>query len=147
MTYKDAVNSIEDLRVSLSPGLQAMGGYSQYVKIQDTREINGSVDIDKSYECLYPNDNRWDYSLGYRNRAFFVEVHPAYTGEVETVLKKLGWLKKWLSEDGKPLCEIKSDLKPFIWIYTGKFDILKNTAQYRAAVQNGIMPVRELYLK
>lgn len=32
MTYKDAVNSIEDLRVSLSPSLQAMGGYSRSAK-------------------------------------------------------------------------------------------------------------------
>lgn len=147
MTFKKAVNKINNTDLKCFSGLRAMKGDAKYVKVSDSSKLGGSINIDKSLENCYPNQNRWDYSFGYRDFAYFVEIHPAYTSEVNTVLKKLKWLKEWLSQEGKPLYDIKANSRCFTWIYTSKFDILKNSKQYRAAVQNGIIPIKELILE
>ena len=146
MTFEKAVKEIQNDNIKCDTGLKALGKDSKSIKVAETMELNGSINLDKSLESTYPNENRWDYSFGYRNKAYFVEIHPAYTSEVDTMLKKLKWLKNWLSEEGKPLGDIKADKNAFNWIYTSKCDIIKNTKQYRAAAQNGILPLRELKL-
>lgn len=146
MTFEEAIKKIENSEICIFSGLQALGRDARRIRVSESRKINGSINLDRSLEKRYPNDNRWDYSFGYKNRSYFVEVHPAYTSEVEVVLKKLEWLREWLSGEGKPLDDIIADDMTFTWIYTSKCDIPKNTRQYRAAVQNGIIPTRELML-
>lgn len=48
------------------------------------------------YEGLYPNASRWDYAIGYDQKAWFVEVHPANTSNVKEMLKKVEWLESRL---------------------------------------------------
>lgn len=56
-------------------------------------KCEGSLDIDACTLARYPDENRWDYAVAYDSKVYFVEVHPAETGEVSTILRKLQWLK------------------------------------------------------
>ncbi len=129
------------------PGLQAFGEYSRKIELSDQNSCEGSVEIDKctSDKKLYPDENRWDYVLGYQQQAYFVEVHSANTGEVNTVLKKLQWLKDWLNQHAPEINKLKAR-EPYYWVQSGKFAILKNSPQIRRVNQKGLMPVPKLKL-
>lgn len=79
--------------------------HRRLITCSEDRRITGSMDLDSSLarESRFANDPRWDYGLGYettdgRERAVWVEVHSATTGEVSKVLQKLQWLRDWLEE-------------------------------------------------
>lgn len=144
--FKAAVEATPDIKSCYQTGLDALGGYRNRVKATDTRQIQGSVDIDGCTVKKYPSANRWDYAIGYNSEAYFVEVHSAISSEVSTMIKKLQWLKDWLKTHATELDKIKAKNRPYIWIQSGRFDIPKHMPQYRAAVNNGIFPVKELTL-
>lgn len=122
-----------------------MGKYSSKLALKNTLMLNGSVDIDKETEKIYPNQNRWDYMFSYDNEVFFIEVHSAFTSEVSVVLKKLDWLKKWLNTNTIILKRLKPKIhKQFYWIQSNNFAILPNSPQYRAALSNGLLPISKL---
>ncbi len=146
MTFKEAVASCNGINEACERGLRALGKYSCKVSAQDTSQINGSVDLDKAMKSKYPSANRWDYIVGYNNTAYFVEVHPAFTKDIEVIEEKLRWLKNELSDDLKPLDEIKAR-KPYYWIYTNGVHLLKQSPQYKAMVSRGLAPVKELHLE
>lgn len=144
--FKEAVESTPDIKECYQTGLQAMGAYSSKVELSDNRECNGSLDIDNCIRKNYPTSNRWDYAFSYKSVAYFVEVHSAETNEVSTVLAKLQWLKDWLKSSAPELLKLKAKKTPYYWIQSGRFNILKNSRQYRQAAQNGILPISKLYL-
>lgn len=86
--FQKAVTDCAEIADALKPELSAMGGYSTLVKIENTRLIDGSVDIDNAVKKLYPNDSRWDYVIGYNGNAYFIEIHPADTKNVDEMIKK-----------------------------------------------------------
>lgn len=91
-SFEKAVKATDDIALGFCSGLQALGSNSVVIKVQNNRSLNGSVDIDTTTSSLYPQDARWDYTVGYDNRAYFVEVHPANTSNVkEMIHKKNGW--------------------------------------------------------
>ena len=60
------------------------------------RRFSGSIDLEGalSRSKAHANENLWDYGLGlvvsgHAERAIWVEVHPACTSEVETIVTKL----------------------------------------------------------
>lgn len=108
MTFQQAVARTSDLGVTaFQPGLQALGNNSSRVHCADTRRLTGSVALDDLLKAKYPNDPLWDYGIGLRKgkreAAVWIEVHPASTSEVTTVLNKLQWLRNWLKNQAPTL--------------------------------------------
>lgn len=106
--------------------------------MDDTRKLEGSVDIDKCTRDIYPDKSRWDYALGYDEKAYFIEVHPASTSDVATMIAKSKWLKEWLKEKAKDLEVLKAN-DNYYWLATGKIKILPKSRQYRMLMENKIL--------
>ncbi len=143
--FKEAVEATAEIKNCYQPGLKALGAYSAKVALTDNSLCNGSVDIDECVRTKYPNSNRWDYCIGYNNKAYFVEVHSANTAEVSTMLNKLQWLKDWLNSKAPELNKIKAPV-PFYWVMSGKYAIQPNSPQSRKIAQAGIKPIAKLSL-
>jgi hypothetical protein len=133
------------LKNNYQSGLKGLGKHSNKISLTNPKRCGGSIDIDTSLAKKYPTSNRWDYSFSYNGDAYFVEVHSAQTGEVNTVLKKLKWLTNWLTREASALNNIKAN-RPYYWIQSNGFNILPNSPQYRQAVQSGILPIGKLSL-
>lgn len=86
--FQLAVESTPDIKIGFRDGLQALGTNAQRITAQNTRKLEGSVDIDACTQSLYPNEARWDYAVGYDKKAYFFEVHPADTSNVKEMIKK-----------------------------------------------------------
>lgn len=145
MTFQEAVESSKGLENSFQKGLGALGNHKGIVHASDTFSINGSVDIDEAMKEAYPNANRWDYTIGYADQAYFVEVHPADSSQVAVMQEKLTWLKTMLKYELQPLDKIKAN-RPYYWVYTNRVNIPKHTPQYRRAVSMGLLPVKSVEL-
>ncbi len=78
---------------------------------------------------MHNNSPRWDYIVGYNEQAYFIEVHPASTSEVDNMIKKLDWLKKWLMENASAVYNMKGP-NPFFWIASGKVSAILPTSKY-----------------
>ncbi|NNG23141.1 hypothetical protein [Telluria aromaticivorans] len=128
--------------------------------------INGkfthSVDLDKHFKPSEPESPRWDYGLGVRfsngvEVAVWIEPHPASsTGEVNSMLAKLGWLKKKL--DSPSFSELRDlrdaagrlGVNPYRWqvTQTGDNRITAQSKEARMLAKAGLeMPSRHIKLK
>ena len=146
--FKAAVEECPDLKGNYCIGLKALKDEEASKIITDVpKQLNGSIDIDKCLKKKHPEDNRWDYAIGYKEKSHFVEFHPAHTSEVNKMINKKKWLECWLDNDGQPLYKIHADENFIHWIFTGKFAILKNSSHYKKLVQHKIIPVSNLTLK
>jgi hypothetical protein len=145
-TFKQAVEETEEIKNGYQIGLKALGKHSNKVELGDTKKCKGSVAIDDCTESLYPQENRWDYVFGYKGDAYFVEVHSAHTSEVSVVLKKLQWLKDWLSSKAPEIKKLQARDKAFIWIQTNGNHILPKSSQNRLLAEKGLKPVSKLIL-
>jgi len=143
--FKTAVLATPQIQNCFQAGLTALGKYSTKINLGSVCE--GSVFIDECVEQKYPRDNRWDYTFGYKGESYFVEVHSANTSEVSVMLKKLQWLKLWLVNNAPELNKIKAKSNPFIWVASGKYNILKGSKQHKIILQSGLNPVSKLDLK
>ena len=103
----------------LRAGLLALGGDSQRVTVAKPRKATHSIALDEALKARHPREARWDYGIGLvdgkRSAIAWVEVHTATSGEVEAVLKKLAWLKAWLSNDADPCSKTPAS---FHWVAT-----------------------------
>ena len=110
-------------------GLKAIKGeHRAAIKPKVTRRLTGSMDMDAALSAALPNDSRWDYGVGLlladnkTEVAIWIEVHPAMTGEVDSVLSKLAWLKTRLKQyvDLGKLTEKaeRNNVQPFYWMPT-----------------------------
>lgn len=131
VSFEEAVNSIPDLLGGYCKGLQAMKADSMGVKPVENKLLSGSVDIDSCTKSKYPDAARWDYAIGYKEKAYFIEVHPANTSNIKEMLRKADWLKAWLKDNGKALDKIKND-ENLYWVPTGKVAIPKTSPQCRS---------------
>jgi len=144
MSFQSAIENTTLLKDHLKNGLQALGSNSSKVKPTDTRKCEGSVNIDNAVERKFPSSNRWDYAVGYNSKTYFIEVHPADTSEVKTVLEKLAWLKSFMIENAP---ELNKEPRSFHWISSGGVHILPNSPQARKLALSGIsQPVRQFTL-
>lgn len=148
--FKTAVESIPEVADGYRAGLQALESNANKIKVRDTRLLSGSIDIDKCTKDNYPEENRWDYAVGYNDKAYFIEIHGASPGEVKTVISKAEWLKSWLRKIGKPLLEIQAS-NTLYWIATGKVAILQNsTYRKQLATKNislvgGVLDINKVF--
>ncbi len=144
MSFKEAIQNTVDLVVCYRPGLQALRADSSKIKASQTNLLEGSVNIDDCVKEKYPNDSRWDYVLGYKERVYYVEVHPASTSEVRSVLAKLDWLEKWIRGTALNNLVHKST---YHWIASGSIRITRNSKYSRLLAQSKIsQPSRTLDL-
>ena len=128
--------------------------HRELVTCKDSRRLTGSIDLDSALarQPGYANAPRWDYGLGYRpaterqEQAVWIEVHPATTGEVAAVLKKLQWLQDWLNDGAGCLKRItdrtNSDIR-FVWLASADVSILRNSPQARRLSQSAIRRPRK----
>lgn len=144
--FQQAIESTPEIANCYQLGISALGQYSNKIVPADTRQCEGSVDIDACTKAKYPRASRWDYAIGYANKVYFVEVHGATTSEVSAVEKKLIWLKDWLRAEAPELYALRANEKPYYWIQSGKFDILRTSPQYKRVAQLGLLPVPKLSL-
>ena len=120
MNFTAAIQSAPEIAQCLKKGIAGIRGNSTKVAVRETRHLKGSVDIDACLVNRYPNKPRWDYVFGYKDRVYYVEVHPAdNTGTVKEVTAKLQWLKQWRKLSAKNLDSLKSQ-STYHWISTGK---------------------------
>lgn len=137
---------IQSITNCYQPGLQALGKNSKKVKPQNSRICCGSVDLDSCLKAALPNDPRWDYIICYNEQIYFVEVHPASTSQVQKMIDKANWLKRWLVNEGAPLAERSADV-PFQWVGTKDIAVFTGTTYARKLITAGIaLPKRELVL-
>lgn len=147
MKFKNAVLETEDIKDCYEAGLKGLKEHSGKIEVGSTRELEGSVDIDNCTKRTYPGANRWDYAFGYKEEAFFVEVHPAHTGEVAVMIKKFQWLLEWLHNIAPKINALKPKDKPaYYWVQSDGYNILKNSPQERAIIQKGLRPVARIKL-
>jgi hypothetical protein len=150
MSFQAAVASTPQIINCYRSGLHALAPqHRALISVRDTRGLTGSVDLDTCLSQTRPNENRWDYCFAYKNEAFFVEVHPAGNmNDVETVIRKLNWLRAWLVEHAPEIYALKATSRdPFHWLHTGYSQIVKGSRQYNLAAQNGIRPKACLEIK
>jgi len=147
--FKKAVEATPDVANCYQSGLSALEGkYRDRIKTKETRNINGSIDIDRGTIGIYPTASRWDYAIGYNSEVYFIEIHPANMSDVTSMIKKLKWLKSWLNDHAPQINKLKTENgKAFTWIHSGKFAIPKQSRQYLSANQEGILPVNILELE
>lgn len=135
--FAEAVDKCAEIKDNLRVGLSAMGKNSLMVMVSNTRLLDGSVDIDNALKATRPNEARWDYVIGYDGEAFFVEIHPADTKNVDEMIKKVAWLKQWLTREAPELKKLHR-CGSFHWIPSGRVKILKTSPQYKKIAANNI---------
>ena len=148
MKFRTAVENTNEIANFLNTGLDALNkAHKNSIIISYHKKITGSVNIDAALQSAYPNENRWDYAIGYRiskqeDKVFFAEFHRAIVSEVELVLQKKKWLMSWMR--GKPLDDLLQ--RRFVWVSAGGKNIPTNSPQMRNLNTNGIQLVRRLML-
>ena len=142
MSFRKAVELCPSLKHALETGLSALrSADKEHVRVEDTRRLTGSVDLDSTLKSTLPNEPRWDYAIGYRHTTpkaeivYWVEVHPASDGEIKVVLKKLAWLKQWLCETAPQLNALR---KEFIWVSSGKTSLSLSAPQQKQFALQGL---------
>lgn len=138
-TFKSIVQAIPAIAGAYREGLQALESKDAgKVKPQNPRKLSGSVYLDKCLKTTNPHDARWDYVIGYREKAYFVEVHPANTSNVDEVVKKKKWLDVWLKTNALDLKAMMAGTG-YYWIASGKVVILPNSPQARKIAKNKLV--------
>ena len=146
--FEKAVLGTPDTIDCYKEGLQALTkAFKAKIILTNPSDCDGSVELDECVLKKYPQNNRWDYIIGYNGKAYFIEFHSANTGEVSVMLKKLQWLKDWLHNHAPEINKIKATEGSFIWIQSNGNHILKGSAEERRIAQNGLKPVSRLELK
>jgi hypothetical protein len=150
MTFRKAVLATPSLKDSYYPGLQALRREARnQIRCSDPRCFTGSINLDEALAEVEPDSPRWDYGLGYKKdeeTALWVELHPASSGHVEEVLRKLSWLRNWLRRDAPHLWNLTKG--GFYWIApSGPITITPNSRQAKLLAANGLSgPMRCLQL-
>lgn len=145
-TFKSIVQAVPAIAGAYREGLQALESKDAgKVKPQYPRKLSGSVYLDKCLKTTNPHDARWDYVIGYSEKAYFVEVHPANTSNVDEVVKKKKWLEVWLKTNALDLKAMMAGTS-YYWIASGKVAILPNSPQARKIAKNKLVLCKELNL-
>ena len=144
-SFEEAIKATNDIASGFRVGLQALGANSSVIKAKNNRNINGSVDIDATTNSLYPQASRWDYTVGYEEYAYFVEVHPANTSNINEMIHKKEWLEYWLNIHAPELEKIKAKA-PYYWVPSGRVAILKTSPQFRKIALNHILIANKVEL-
>jgi hypothetical protein len=151
MRFQDAVANSNDVRDCYRVGLQAILERDRNrLWCRDTRKISGSLHLDAAVAELYPNTARWDYGIGIKkteskDKAIWLEIHPADANQVQKMIDKLAWLKNWLNNSAPNLMGITERDSPYVWIASGRVSFQRNSPQTRRLALAGITFAGEHY--
>lgn len=147
-SFRQAVEETTEVKDGYRVGLKALKKTDvSKVEASDTRKIDGSLDIDGVTKAKRPNEARWDYAIGYNGRIYFMEVHPACTGNIPEIMKKLKWVKDWLNTSGNKLNDLPKGTPLFSWIATDAgVHIPAVSSHYKMLATKGLLPKRKLVL-
>jgi hypothetical protein len=142
VTFKKAVEEPPSVADAWCSGLGALRrGDKGHIEAEDTRRLRGSVDVDTALKPSCPDEPRWDYAIGHKpsnpdtETVYWVEIHPASSGEVKAVLEKLAWLKAWLRKAAPKLNALHRE---FIWVSSGKTSFTLSSPQLKQFAQHGL---------
>ena len=142
MSFKEAVGKTPHLQNAWKDGLSALRAKDrEHISATDTRQLQGSADIDSALVKQQPNAHRWDYAIGYRHVdrkkdcIYWVEIHTSNDKEVKVVLDKLQWLREWLAGDGKLFEQFERD---FIWVASGTTSFTLGAPRLKKFAQFGL---------
>jgi hypothetical protein len=144
MLFVDAVRRTPEIYSAYSVGLRALlSDDRKRISSKNSRNICGSINLDAALRDRYPGDPRWDYGVGIikngsTENIFWIEVHPANASEVPNMIRKLLWLKSWLSSNGDLLNAITRKDQPYIWVSSSKVSFQRNHPQAKKLARSGI---------
>jgi hypothetical protein len=144
MAFRKAVISTEELSDAYRLGLHALAGADRNrLECAQPRRLTGSVNLEASLRDRHPNEPIWDYGIGLRtgNRnecAIWIEVHPASSGHVEALVKKVKWLKGWLQTSAPALNGMTRGTAGFVWIASGRVLFQRSSRQARELAAAGV---------
>jgi len=151
MTFREAVEATPSVRNHYRAGLQALPTHdAARIQCAVTRRLTGSINLDAALRQQQPNANRWDFGIGYlrmtAERAIWVEVHPASSTSIVTMLAKLRWLRAWLATEAQELGKLTQG--DFHWISSdATIAITPNSRQAKQLAVVGLRgPARRLAL-
>lgn len=156
MSFRDAVATVPSLAAHLELGLRALqGNHASMIECAPSRRLRGSVYLDP----ILGDRRSWDYSIGWACRSGpecvnFVEVHPANSLHIDTILAKKASVLDWLRREAASLAELARDTERtterpvFHWLATESgIAIRPGSRQSRQLQAAGISgPVRRLTL-
>lgn len=144
MDFASSVKATRQIQNALCSGLGALSKSNRsHIRISDSIQLAGSVDLDNSLRTEYPNESRWDYAIGHRDKqsrhhedfVSFVEIHPANSGEVKVVIAKLVWLKSWLRSNAPRLDSMRRE---FVWLSSGRTTLSLSAPHQKQLAQLGL---------
>lgn len=144
MKFAKAIGTTPHLAGAWRAGLGALRAQDRpHVRSEDTRKLSGSAYIDDKLKQVpsHADQHRWDYAISYEhtNRKeeciYWVEAHSATTSQVDVVLDKLRWLKKWLMEEAHALNQFERE---YVWVSSGATRYSPNATQKKAFAQLGL---------
>lgn len=153
--------AVKDAKLPAEDGKNAVAGlYRAQITVSDRWKFTGSVDMDAHFKPADPHSHRWDYAIGIRQAngqelVCWVEPHPASsTGEVNTMLAKLAWLKQKLDTASFKKLKAMTYVSgrtghPFFWLRTvsGQCRITANSKEAKLLARSGLrMPAQHLSL-
>ena len=127
LSLENVCSANETLNPYFKRGISALKKSDrQCVEVPDTKLLSGSVALDDATKAQHPKENRWDYAIEYDGDAFFLEVHPGSTSEIECVIKKVQFVKEWLKANCPDFLNLPnkgSGARCFYWISSGGTDL------------------------
>ena len=152
LTFQKAVQTTQFLQHAYQAGLQALGKYSQCVRLKNSkrwknsknpkaRSFTGSINLDQALARQYPEAPRWDYGIGITRskqdeEAIWIEVHSASSTHVKEVLTKLSWLQEWLRRHAPELDQLTRG--GFYWLASGPVHITPGSRQAKILAKAGL---------
>ncbi len=129
--FRKAVARVKALEGCCREGLGALlKRDKKLVSAPNTRKLQGSVNLDTCLKAAAPDAARWDYAIGYEaadgEKVYYVEVHPASTADIPTVLAKHAWLREWLKTQAHALEKLPAE---HWWVATGPIKLLPTSRQ------------------
>jgi len=144
MKFEEAVRNTDEIRDAYKPGLQALLEHDRNrLSCNNSRNIRGSVYLDKALAERYPNEPRWDYGIGIQktstdDKAIWIEVHPANAREVKVLIAKVHWLKEWLENQAPDLRGITPKGSLYVWIASEGVSLQKTSRQLKLLALAGL---------
>ncbi len=147
MTLRSVCESCDDVKAYFKAGLGAFENKDKAkIKVPNTSLLGGSVNLDDAAKAEYPKENRWDYALEFDGKTFFIEVHPSFTSEIDCVVKKVEFVKRWLRSVSPEILALPGPGK-FYWVSSGSTDlrITPNSPQAQKLAMHKIVNVGRVW--
>jgi hypothetical protein len=152
MGFRKAVNATQELSGAYFSGIRALAEVDRNrIECLQTRRLRGSVNLETTLRDYYPNEPIWDYGVGWRvdtknDCAVWIEVHPASSGHVDSVINKVKWLKIWLQTSAPALSSLTRGNDGYVWIASGRVLFQRTSRQARQLAAAGVSFPRERFM-